>query len=226
MPALQADEILACLERHRVRYVLVGGLAAVLHGSPLPTLDARICPSREPANLERLAAALREMEARIRTPDSPEGLRFSCDARFLEGLYFVNLVTRFGDLDVSFQPAGTRGFPDLEPRAITMTIKGTEVRVAVREDVIRSKEAANRPKDRRNLPVLRQLLDEIEQRRRESSRQRLPLDAHELRRSGSDDLAVLVGHAGVAEEDPPAGAQAFRTCGQTTVADGPQVADL
>ena len=67
MTPLQAEEIFACLDRHQVRYVLIGGLAAVLHGSPLPTLDIDICPLREPENLERLAAALDAMDARIRT---------------------------------------------------------------------------------------------------------------------------------------------------------------
>jgi len=167
MPALQADEIFACLGRHKVSYVVIGGLAAVLHGSPLPTLDVDICPSREPGSLEGLAAALREMDARIRTPDSPEGLRFACDAQFLGSLRLVNLVTRFGDLDVAFEPSGTTGFSDLEPRAVVMTIKEMELRVAALGDLIRSKEAASRPKDQRSLPLLRLLLEEVEKRRRE-----------------------------------------------------------
>jgi len=109
MTPLQADEIFACLNRHGVRYVLIGGLAAVLQGSPLPTLDADICPSREPDDLERLAAALAELEARIRTPDTAEGVRFPYDAGFLANVLLLNLVTRYGDLDLSFRPAGTEG---------------------------------------------------------------------------------------------------------------------
>lgn len=164
MPPLQADEIFACLQRHSVHYVLIGGLAAVLHGSPLPTLDADICPSGEPDNLKRLASALAELEARIRTPDTAEGVRFPFDAGFLANLLLLNLVTRYGDLDLSFRPAGTEGFSDLAPRSLTMEIRGLSVAVATLEDVIRSKEAANRPKDQRALPILRQLLDEIRRR--------------------------------------------------------------
>ena len=74
MAALQPDELFACLDRHGVRYVLIGGLAAVLHGSPLPTLDGDIRPARTPDNLGRLAAALEEMDARIRTPEAAEGI--------------------------------------------------------------------------------------------------------------------------------------------------------
>ena len=72
MPALEAEEIFACLDRHEVHYVLIGGLAAVLHGSPLPTLDADICPARDHDNLVKLAAALDELDARIRTTDSAQ----------------------------------------------------------------------------------------------------------------------------------------------------------
>jgi hypothetical protein len=165
MGALQADDMFACLDRHGVRYVLIGGLAAVLHGSPLPTLDADICPSGEPLNLERLAAALREMDARLRTPDAAEGVRFPCDAAFLRNIQLLNLVSRFGDLDLAFRPSGTEGFSDLTRGAVDVTVRGVRVAVAALEDVIRSKEAANRPKDLRTLPVLRQLLEEIKTRK-------------------------------------------------------------
>jgi hypothetical protein len=164
MSALQADEMFACLDRHGVRYVLIGGLAAVLHGSPLPTLDVDICPSPEQPNLERLAAALQEMDARLRTPDTPEGVRFPCDAGFLGNMQLLNLVTRFGDLDLALRPSGTEGFSDLSRRAVAVNVRGLRVAVASLEDVIRSKEAANRPKDQRALPVLRQLQEEIRKR--------------------------------------------------------------
>jgi len=166
MSPLQAEEIFACLDRHDVQYVLIGGLAAVLHGSPLATFDADICPAREPANLRRLAAALVELDARIRTPDAAEGVPFPRDAEFLQNHQLLNLVTRFGDLDLSFEPAGTGGFAELAPHATAMPIHGFQVPVASLEDVIRSKQAANRPKDQRSLPVLLQLLEELKKRPR------------------------------------------------------------
>lgn len=70
MSPLDADELFAYLDRHGVRYVLIGGLAAVLHGSPLLTSDADICPARDPDNLIRLAAALDDLDARIRAGGS------------------------------------------------------------------------------------------------------------------------------------------------------------
>jgi hypothetical protein len=165
---LRADEIFGCLERHGVRYVVIGGLAGILHGSPLVTFDADICPEPGQANLEKLAAALREIGARIRTSEVPAGLPFACDAAFLAPVALLNLVTEFGDLDLSFQPSGTGGFGDLVTRALTMRVKDWDIRVASLEDVIRSKEAAARPKDQRSLPVLRQLLEAIRARRGES----------------------------------------------------------
>jgi hypothetical protein len=164
LTALQPEELFACLDRRGVRYVLIGGLAAVLHGSPLPTVDADICPLKDRENLERLAAALEEIDARIRTPDAADGVPFPRDAAFLMGVELLNLVTRVGDLDLAFAPAGTNGFADLAVRAVPMTIRHVTVAVASLEDVIRSKEAADRPKDHRTLPTLRQLLQEVRRR--------------------------------------------------------------
>lgn len=164
MTVLDPDTLFACLNRHHVKYVLIGGLAAVLHGSPLPTLDADICPSREPENLVRLAAALEELDARIRTSDTPQGVPFPRDAAFLSSVELLNLVTRSGDLDVAFFPAGGAAYDALAARAREVRARDTVIVVAALEDVIRSKEAANRPKDRRALPVLRQLLEELQRR--------------------------------------------------------------
>jgi hypothetical protein len=164
-PSFEPAEILATLERHGVRYVVIGGLAAVLHGSPVMTTDADICPARERDNLERLAAVLQELRARIRTPDVPGGLAFACDAPFLSRIETVlNLTTRSGDLDLSFVPSGTGGFDDLHRHAVTMSLTGRTVTVASLEDVIRSKEAANRPKDQAALPTLRLLLQQSKER--------------------------------------------------------------
>jgi hypothetical protein len=86
---------------------------------------------------------------------------FSIDADFLRRVRLVNLTTRFGDFDIAFQPAGSGGYDDLVRDAVEMDLDGTIVRVASLGDVIRSKEAANRPKDRATLPILYALQDEI-----------------------------------------------------------------
>lgn len=161
---LQPQQLLDVLARHQVAYVLIGGLAATLHGSSALTNDADICPDPSPENLARLAAALREMGARIRTDANPDGVALSADADFLRRMRLVNLTTRFGDFDIAFQPDGSQGYDDLFRDAIEVEVAGTIVPVASLADIIRSKEAANRPKDRATLPILYALQDEITKR--------------------------------------------------------------
>jgi hypothetical protein len=158
-------EMLRTLSQHGVDFVLIGGYAAVLHGSTLFTNDADICPDPHPDNLDRLADALKEMDARIRTHAEPEGVKFAADRHFLARMAMVNLVTRYGDFDISFRPAASDGYQDLARNAVVYDLDGLQVKVASLDDVIRSKETANRPKDQRGLPILYALRDEIEARR-------------------------------------------------------------
>jgi len=165
-PVLRPREIFATLAEHRVRFVVIGGLAAVMHGSSAATGDVDICPERSTANLEHLAAALRDLHARIRTSAEPAGIEFRADAVFLAQMAMVNLVTDFGDLDISYQPAGFAGYEELVDHAVEIDVAGVAVWIASLDDVIRSKETANRPKDHATLPILRALQDEIEARER------------------------------------------------------------
>jgi len=164
-PAFDPDRIFAVLAAHRVEYVLIGGLAAALHGSSRVTTDADITPSREPNNIERLAAALVELDARIRTEGVAEGLAFDRSPALLRSVSMLNLVTKFGEVDLSFEPAGTSGYADLREHAIEAEIHGKRVMIAALADVIRSKAAANRPKDRLALPELRELLAKMGERK-------------------------------------------------------------
>ena len=67
---------------------------------------------------------------------------------------FLNLVTRFGPLDVTYRPDGTGGFTDLVQGVVIVKLLGINVPIASLEDIIRSKEAAGRPKDIAVLPIL------------------------------------------------------------------------
>ena len=126
------------LDEHQVRYVLIGGFAATLHGSPIATGDADICPARDRRNLERLAAALTDLDARIRTEDVPQGLPFSRSAEFLERTEILNLATRSGDLDVAFRPSGTAGYDGLLTGVVTYDRGAVQVPVAPLRDAVRS----------------------------------------------------------------------------------------
>ncbi len=170
-PVFDPAAMLAVLGDADVRFVLIGGMAAVLHGDVGVTVDIDITPEHDLDNLERLAAALRGLDARIRTDHVPDGLPFDCSAGFLRNLGpdgILNLTTRVGALDVSFSPAGTGGYPDLKRDAVpVVAAEGVSVLVASLADVIRSKSAANREKDRRALPRLHELLERTSGNRRD-----------------------------------------------------------
>jgi len=159
-PEFRPEEMLRIFAKHRVELVVIGGFAATIRGSPLVTFDVDVTPNLERDNLERLSAALREMHARVWTQPVPDGVPFDHDADSLADVQILNLITDFGRLDVTNLPAGTTGYPDLVRDATWMRIDGIDVLVASLADVVRSKQAAGRPKDERALPILRRLLEE------------------------------------------------------------------
>lgn len=155
---LDPERIITVLAKHGVRYVLIGAVAARLQGFPRLTADLDIAPARDEENLERLAGALRELDARIYTESVPEGLAFDCSARMLARAELWNLVTAAGRLDIAFTPSGTTGFDDLVRGVVRFEVYGVELLVAGLPDIIRSKEAADRPQDRQDVVVMREML--------------------------------------------------------------------
>jgi len=156
--AFRPDEILKVLEHHRVRYIVIGGLAAALYGSGTVTFDVDIVPDSAPENLNRLSSALDELDARIRVDGIEGGLPFEHDARSLGSMDMINLVTSHGDFDVAFHPSGISSFSEWDHNAGETEALGVHFRLASLADVIRSKEAAGRPKDLIVVPILRELL--------------------------------------------------------------------
>ena len=155
---LDPERIVRTLAGHDVAYVLIGALAARLQGFPRLTADADITPDRSRDNLVRLAAALEELEARVYTEGIPEGLPFDCSAEALDRADFWNLATSAGRLDVAFVPAGTEGYEDLARGAIQFEVFGVNLLAASLADIVRSKEAADRPQDRQDVVVLREII--------------------------------------------------------------------
>jgi hypothetical protein len=171
MPVAEVDplEILRALERHGVRYVLIGAAAARIAGAPVVTEDVDVTPATDRENLERLAAALRDLGARLRSSAELEGVPFPLEAEMLTGAEMWTLTTSAGDLDVCFMPAGTGGYDDLRREASPERLgQGLIVTVASLRDVIRSKEAAGRDKDLAQLPLLRRTLEQIRDRERKA----------------------------------------------------------
>lgn len=152
------ERIVTVLAKHGVRYVLVGALAARLQGFPRLTADADITPARDPGNMEGLAAALRELKARIYTESVPEGLPFDIDPVSLTRAELWNLATSAGRLDIVFEPAGTGGYEDLRKNAIKFQAFGIDLHAASLRDIVRSKKAADRPQDRQDVVVMKAML--------------------------------------------------------------------
>ncbi len=155
-PELNAAAIVAALNRHQVRYVIIGAFAALAQQAPIPaTRDIDLTPEVSQENLARLSLALKELGARIRTDAVPEGLPFSHDATSLGAAEGWNLICADGEFDISFHPSGfAGGYAELAVNAHRLRVGEVEVVVADLADVIRSKESAGRPKDLRVLPLL------------------------------------------------------------------------
>jgi hypothetical protein len=154
--------ICAILNEEKVDYVVIGGFAAVVRGSSLPTRDIDVIPSRERSNLDRLGRALTRMNAMIRVSGDPVPTKI--DGGFLANMpHMLNLVTDFGEMDLTFAPAGNAGDFDGWSRGATSEEieDGLMVLVASLDDIIDSKRAANRPKDQMALPYLESLRDEL-----------------------------------------------------------------
>ena len=150
------------LNEENVDYVVLGGFAAILRGSPITTRDLDVIPDRDRENLDRLGRALTRMNAMIRIAGDPVPTKI--DGPFLANMpHMLNLVTDFGDLDITFTPAGRAGdFAGWSSSATSEVIdEGLVVSVASLDDIIDSKQTANRAKDHVALPYLESLRDEL-----------------------------------------------------------------
>jgi hypothetical protein len=161
-PQLRAGELVELLDRHGVRYVLVGGLAATVHGATRVTFDIDLVPDWSKANLERLASALREADAKLVAPDTRKPVDFPIDASSLRQFEVSTWRTAYGDLDVvAGTPTATRGvlagYRELANRATKADAFGVTILVAALDDVIESKQALAREADLVALPELHRL---------------------------------------------------------------------
>lgn len=169
--AFDPAAVIRAFDEHDVRYVIVGGVAARLHGSPTLTEDIDVTPERSADNLRRLAAALQDLDARLAVPDVEGGLAVPLDQDTFSSPV-MNFTTTAGEIDVVLEPTGVGGFDQLHPRAVDFEIFGIRLRVAALDDIIASKEASGRLKDRAQLGVLHELADELSRRDQEQDRHR------------------------------------------------------
>jgi hypothetical protein len=129
--------------RHGVDYVVIGGAEVQFILPDLVTYDVDFVPAVDPENLERLSAALTELDARIRTAAVPAGLPFTHDWPSLGRVSMRNLQCAHGAFDATFEPSGG-GYDHLVPNARVVTVRGVDMPVADLADVVASKRLANR----------------------------------------------------------------------------------
>jgi predicted nucleotidyltransferase len=158
-PVFDPERALTVLNEYGVRFVVIGGIAAAVHGSPMLTSDLDVCYARDDANLRSLARALVAINARLR--DAPAGLPFQLDHLTIRHGDHFTFITDAGDLDVLATPAGTAGYDELASDAASVELgENLRVHIASLDLLIRMKVAAGRPKDLFALETLRAIRDE------------------------------------------------------------------
>jgi hypothetical protein len=158
-PEFRPGEILAGLHRHEVDFVLIGGLAGMALGSALPSFDVDVAYARDAENLQRLAAALRELRATLR--NAPSDLPLQLDATTLENEAMCTFDTPFGPFDILGDPTGAPSYERLRAAGSDLEIAGVPVRVASIDHLIAMKESTGRDKDRYMATEYRTLSDEL-----------------------------------------------------------------
>ena len=151
-PELELAALLRRLDHAGVEFVVVGGIAAIAHGSPRYTQDLDIVYAVDESNLRRLKRALADLNARLL--GVAEDVPFVPDARALRQVQLLTLETDEGRLDIMVQPDGSKGYEQLRAGSIEAIVEGTAIRVAGLDDLIAMKKAAGRPKDRLHLEEL------------------------------------------------------------------------
>lgn len=160
---LEPRRILETLQSHGVEAIVVGGVAARLQGWPVATTDVDIAARQTSQNLGRLAAPLKELDARL-VVGRDETVWIPLDEKA-----FTSPVMRFetlhGDIDVVGGVSARGGFEELSANAVAVDLEdGLVVNIASLDDVSASKESADRPKGRGHLPTLYELREVLTER--------------------------------------------------------------
>jgi len=158
--AADLDALLTKLCEASVEFIIVGGAAAVLQGTPITTLDLDIVHRRTPENVARLLEVLLQLDATMRHDFADRGLRPT--AEMLSGTGQINLSTSLGPIDPLCQLDGGRGYDELLPYSRSIVDEGRLLRVLDLPTLIEVKTRAGRPKDRMALSIMIATLQERE----------------------------------------------------------------
>jgi len=150
-------ELFRALDRAGVEHVSVGGVAAILEGAPIATLELNIVYRRDSDNLIRLASLLEQLGARYR---DPEGRDIRPNLERLKSNDINLLDTSLGPLDAMQRIGPGWSWDEVVERSHTLTVGNLDVQVLDLAFIIESKVATNQDKDRAMLPVLGRTLEE------------------------------------------------------------------
>lgn len=163
-PGFEPQRIIVVFDTHGVECVIVGGFGAQAHGARRQTFDIDVVPRNTDDNLNRLAAALRDLGARLRvggmSDEEARRLPVTVDAATLRSFGSSTWTTDAGPVDVLGDlpvRGGRRSYDELIQRAVPRRAHGVVIRLAALDDIVASKEAADRDKDGDALPELRRL---------------------------------------------------------------------
>ena len=153
MRELDPAEIVRVLNRHGVQFVIIGGIAALVHDLPLPaTIDLDVTPSRGVDNLERLAAAFEDLDAGLLTAEEAGTWFPRLPVENWAQHDTLHLITSFGPLDIVFAPDGApNGYEDLASDAVRGSLGDQSALVVSVETWVALKEATGRSKDLEHL---------------------------------------------------------------------------
>lgn len=157
MPILDLKKFLEALQKENVRYLLVGGMAAIGHGMNYATDDLDICYQRTAENLSALVRALTPCKPQFRTPGDP--LPFIFDEKTLKNGLNFTLQTEWGNIDLLGELQELGGYDRLKTNAVRYEFYGFTVDTLSLDDLIRAKQIAGRTKDKLHLLELEAIRD-------------------------------------------------------------------
>jgi len=150
--------LLGALHEGGVECIVVGGLAATIHGSARLTQDVDVSYARSDVNLERVVRALEPLEPYLR--GVARGLPFEWSVATLRSGLNFTLTTTAGDLDLLGDIPGGGRYEELLPHTVVVELFGHEVRCLDLESLLRTKKAAGRPRDLEAIAELEALREE------------------------------------------------------------------
>ncbi len=158
---LDLEKLIENLNKLNIKYILIGGMAAIAHGAPVFTFDLDIVHERSDDNLEKIKELLISLDARQRRPDD---LKLKPDFDALKGSGHMLLSTQFGPMDILGAIEKGLGYDELINHVIEIEFHGFKVHVLDLETLIELKKESSRPEDRHRLSILESTLKQIRQR--------------------------------------------------------------